>query len=135
MRKCKDYKIYKFNVVISKKEGIKNLSKDRWARAQESTQFKIKLINTLAPENFEALSKYTLFAKPLGLKMEEYVSPRGHYTSDAYEIGLDMLHTKYGLLMEHHWSYTYYFVPLNQPELLEFFENNKPSWVTNVKRI
>lgn len=137
-RKCSNYKIYKFNVVITRmsQPDTSKISNERWQRAEAHTQFKIKLINALAPENFEALlNRYTPYGKALGLKTEEYISPRNRHVFGAYEIGLDMLHTKYGLLQEHHWMYTYYLVPKDQQVLIDFFENNKPSWVTNVKRI
>ena len=134
--KNSEYKIYKFDFTYSKsKASEEKQTAVRWERANELTKFKQKMIDELNHENFNELRKYTLWAEPLGLKKEEYVSPRNYPVFDCFEIGLDMLNTKFGLLNEYHWNSLYFLVPLNQPDLINFFENNKPSWVTNVSKI
>ena len=130
------YKIYKFDFTFSKsKASEEKQDKVRWERAEEMTAFKKKLIDEMCDEDFETLVKYTSWAKPLGIEHVEYKSPRNHYVSDRFEIGFDMLHTKYGMKAEYHWNHLYLFVPQDATAMLEFFEKNKPSWVTNVSKI
>lgn len=130
------YKIYKFDFTFSKsKASEEKQDKVRWERAQEMTAFKKKLIDELCDENFEALVKYTLWAEPLGVEYVEYKSPRNYPAYDRFEIGMDMLNTKYGFKFESHWNHMYLFVPEDATAMLEFFEKNKPSWVTNVSKI
>ncbi len=59
----------------------------------------------------------------------------GGHIFDQFEIGMDMLYKKYNMYHEYHWRSLYFLVPHEQAELIEYFEKNKPSWVTNVKRI
>jgi hypothetical protein len=130
------YKIYKFDFTFSKSRASEEKQhKVRWERAQELTKFKHKLIDELNDEDFNALVKYTDWAKPLGIEFVEYKSPRNHYVSDRFEIGFDMLHTKFGMKAEYHWSSLYFFVPEDATVMIEFFEKNKPTWVTNVSKI
>jgi hypothetical protein len=137
-RKNKDYKIYKFDYTCSKSRSKdeKKLDQLRWDRAKAMTNFKKKLIDDMCDENFEEIRKYTLWAEPLGIKKQEYKSVQiGIELWDGFEIGIDMLYKKYGMLHEHHWSSIYILVPIKQTELIKYFDEHAPEWVTNVKRI
>lgn len=132
------YKIYKFDFTGSKLR-IKDEKRQRqlsWDRANAMSVFKMKLISAMCDEKFEDLVKYTLFAKPLKIEHVEYKSTQyGHELWDSFEIGMDMLYGKYGMLHEHHWSSVYFLVPVDQKELIEYFDKNMPEWVTTVKKI
>ena len=113
MKNCKDYIIYKFDNKTSMETPEKRAKK--WKKAQEFTDFKVNLINNFADENFDDLCKRKF--------------------GSGFDIGMNMIEEKFDCKFECHWRHDYYAVPKIHKELIEFFENNIPDWVTKVSKI
>lgn len=131
----KDYKIYKFDYAVSD-------SKENWRRAQEFSKFKHALIDRFAPENYsQILENYTHFSSK---RIAEHGLPEAEcepfekwaykgWMFDAMEIGLDMLWEFCGVINNQQRAF-YLYVPLTRPDIIEWFEANKPEWTKIVKR-
>lgn len=143
VRSKKYYKIYKFDTSLvqqrRKNKDQSKINKLSFQRADEAVKFQIKLINDMNTETFEDLVRFTLYAKHLQIKPEIYMCIRygkpGYKMWDQYEIGMDQMYIKYKMLYEHHRHSTYYLIPIEQKDLIEYFDENVPLWVKTLKRI
>ena len=126
MKDCKNLKIYKFyyGTPMNNDEQIS----ENWRRAEDMNNFKRNLIDNFCQEKYDDLIKYTVWAKT----RIQYSKP---WLSDQMDIGIDMLSDIHSIKFEHHWGNMYIGVPLEKTAIINFFEANKPSWVTTVKRI
>jgi hypothetical protein len=131
MTNCKNYTIYKF--FFATKMNTEAGRKENWKRAQEYTDFKLKLINNFSPENFDELVKYTFFSE--GVLKKPRIPYKKNWLLSQFDIGMDMVKEKYGCKFECHWGSDYMAIPKIETELIKFFENNKPDWVKNVTKI
>ena len=123
MKNCKSYKIFKFKPLGKTRKEI--VKKNNYI-----AYYKVNLIDKFSKENFEELGKY-FFSKSKKDKLV-YHKP---WLMGTFEIGLDMINEEYGVLFEYHWDYLYIAVPLKYEQIVNWFDENKPDWVTTVKRI
>lgn len=112
MKNCKNYKIYKFNYAISGNTDYMN--RKRWIRANELTDFKIKLI-----DKFSCMS------------YQEWVS--NHFLR-SFEKSFEYFES-IGFQIETQWSSLYMGVPKDRTDIIEFIDNNSPNWTKVVKKI
>ena len=126
--KMADYVIYKFNYLESKS------SVEKRRRTEEYLDFVRRLIDAFAPETYAAITgNYTFWSrKNSGIDDVDSWAYKGNLT-DTREIGLDMLHEFCGVIHNRQDS-MFLYVPLSNPEILDRFDNNIPSFVTTVKR-
>ena len=130
MTNCKHRKIYKFYYATPMNTDKQHA--ENWKRAEEYNKFKRDLIDKFSPENYAELAKYTVWADALNIPRVQYSKTWLHSQMD---IGIDMLSDTYGIEFELQWSSMYIGIPLDAVDIIAFFESNKPSWVTTVKRI
>ena len=123
MNNGKNFKIYKFKVAYPNGDG-KRATKERWKRAQELTDFKVKLINNFCSDNFQELCNKSIN----GTLYKGYrISP--------FDAGVEMLEDEYGMHFGNYWDQLYVAVPISNLSLIDFFDKNIPGWVTIVKKI
>lgn len=123
MKNCKNFKIYKFGYNYPKGRGTKS-HRIRWERAEDLSQFKIKLFNKYCSLNFQELCNKSMSG----------VRYKGYLTS-PFDRGSDMLQDEHGLHFGNYWDQLYIAVPITKTDIIDFFDNNIPSWVTTVKKI
>lgn len=128
MKNCKNFKIYKFKFAYPYGESF-DASKERWKRAKEMTDFKVKLIDEFCSLKFVDLGQHTFFS---GKERVPYKKP---WLTSPFEIGQDMLQEEQGIEFHYSWDQLYIAVPLSKPNIIEFFDGNIPEWVTIVKKI
>ena len=120
----KKYKIYRFDIyahmIKSKDEQKMNVL--RWKYAGEYGEFKQQLIDKFCSKDFKTLAE-DHFIKKTPYKKEWIFGP--------FDIGQDMLEEEIGLICEEHWYYKYYKVPIDNKELISFFDQQTFSF--NVK--
>jgi len=128
MKNCKNFKIYKFKFAYPNGSS-ERAYKERWKRAKNLTAFQIKLINNFCSLNFMELGKHTFYWK------ENRIPYKKEWLTSPFEIGEDMLEEEMGMEFHYNWDQLYMAVPLTNLTLIDFFEQNKPNWVTTVKKI
>ena len=133
MKNCKDFVVFKF-YYATPMETDRQIKKN-WKRAQEFVKFKKDLIDLFAGETHSQISEnYTHYSKKnIGQPLKKWAYKGWMY--DSYEIGIDMLKDNQGMQFEHQWKYLYIGVPKTNKKVLNFFEKNKPEWVTIVSKI
>lgn len=141
------YVIYKFQWLIKKRERVPFiLTKDELERIDKEMEFKKAFINKFSDENIEEIFKYTFLNKFLNehpplhpnenWKIVPYVEYSKTFLHNDYEIGLDMLGKKYGIITGIFRSNSWYlWVPKKHTEMVEWVNENKPDFVTIKKRI
>ena len=122
MKNCKNFKIYKFKYAYPKGDSEKS-NQERWKRAEDMTNFKIKLIDNFCCLNFKELSNPFL------------KNPKKYSLISPFEIGLEILEKEENIQSHYYWDNLYIAVPLTKPNIIDFFDKNIPTWVTTVKRI
>lgn len=127
MKNCKNFKIYKFKFAYPNGDSAK-ANKERWKRAQELTNFKIKLIDNFCSLSFKGLGTYSFLNS-------ERVPYKKEWLTSPFEIGQDMLQEEIGMEFHYSWDQLYIAVPLTNINMIQFFDSNVPSWVTIVKKI
>lgn len=126
--KMKDYIIYKLQYAAEDYDIT-------FKQAAEYNQLIRKLIDAFAPENCSEIGrKYTFWSEENLHKETEEFAYKGHLV-DTRDIGLEMLWETHGIINNHQWRSMYIYIPVTKPEIIEFMEQNKPSWVTTVKRM
>ena len=131
----KEYKIFRFDVYaqITKSKDEDALLKLRWKYANEFTEFQVELINKFCSETWDALNRKYTMIDPVTKTFPKY---KKSWIMGSFDIGMDMVAEETGLLMEHHWMYVYFKVPIANKEMIEFFESKTFSFnVKTVKRI
>lgn len=123
MINCKNFKIYKFKFAYPHGDGEKP-TKERWRRGRELTTFKQILIDNFCSNNFQELCNKSI----------DGTIYKG-YRISPFDTGVDMLQDEYGLHFGYYWDQLYIAVPISNLPLINFFEQNKPNWVTTVKKI
>lgn len=126
--KMKDYIIYKL-------QYIGKDYKQTFEQAAEYNRFLRKLIDAFAPENCSEIGrKYTFWSDENLNKEYKEFAYKGHLV-DTREIGLEMLWETHGIINNMQWRSMYIYIPIIKPKIIEFVEQNKPDWVTTVKRM
>lgn len=133
------YKIFKFDVILVKR-GVDSqlVNRRRMARCQEWHKFELQFLDKFCREKNHDLQRYTLLAKHLGMQQETYRRKDGTENPTlfhAHEIAWDMLQEDSGVKLLRVWDYHYVAIPLEQHEMIDFFEQNAPSWRSTVKQI
>lgn len=115
--KFKNYKIFRHDV-FAESHKFKDDEKARllrWKYADAFSKFKMQTIDKFCSLNFKELAmKYGI-----GSGYEKYEK---EWIFGPFDIGFDMLEVETGLIQEHQWSYIYFWVPLDRPDMVKYFE-------------
>lgn len=112
MKDCKNYEIFKFHYAVdmSIDDGAEN-----WKRANEYTEFRLEMF-----DRFSGMTRRERWEK---------------FGFDAREETTQLLEDTRGIIHTNQWRSSYWLVPKADTEAVEFFEKNKPDWVTKVSKI
>lgn len=127
MKNCKNFKIYKFKFAHPSGSSTR-ANKERWKRAEDLTSFQIKLIDEFCSLSFKDLRIYSFLN-------EERICYKKDWLISPFEIGQDMLQEEMGIEFHYYWDQLYVAVPITKTDIIKFFDDNVPNWVTTVKRI
>lgn len=119
----KTHRIFKFNINKSKNEEKAHV--ENWNRAKLNTKFLRILIDNFSGTTLEKIGEKYFINK------EEY---KKSHIIGTFEIAIDVLKENTGLEKACHWGYDYYAIPIDNVNFLQFFIENKPEHVTEIKR-
>ena len=128
MKNCRSLKIYKYD--IDMKGRVRNESNRvrRWKRVQELVDFKNSFIDKFNSETQKELHKYDW-------RNPDSIPYKNARWRDINEVAFDMMHDDFGLQTEHQWTYFYIGVPLERTDIIEYLDENNPTWCKTVERI
>lgn len=136
-KKYRDFKIY---ALQSYNDNLK-LAR---IQAEEALEFKIKLVDEKSGTTNEEINKtYTYWSPHINGGIPQVIyKENDEYWGDiwktkySWEIGMDMICDKFGMFtMFYEQKGDIFAIPLDQTELIKFFDENTPPFTKIIKRI